>query len=166
MNGMPIVCRLHQHQRWVAQQLLQAARGLSPEQLNQPFEMGPGSLLATLNHLYAAEFIWLEAIEGNPRAMVPAKFLTVEALAQAWDALELRWQRLLGELSEQELDRPVAKVSSRSPDQPQSTRLSDVLLHLGTHAYYHTAQAVNMMRHLGVRPLPDTMLIVMSRMGL
>ncbi len=45
-------------------------------------------------------------------------------------------------------------------------RLPGVLLHVGTHAYYHAAQAINTMRHIGVRPLSDTMLIVMSRMGL
>lgn len=166
MSGIELVRRLHQHQRWVAQQLLQASRGLTPEQLNRPFEIGPGSLLATLNHMYSAEFVWLEAIEGNARAAFPAKQADVESLGRVWDALETRWQVLLGKLTDEDLDRPVVRIRPSAPDKPLTSRLSDVLLHGGTHAYYHTAQAINMMRHLGVQPLPDTMLIVMSRMGL
>lgn len=166
MSGMDLVRRLHQHQRWVAQQLLQACRGLTPEELNKVFEMGPGSLLATLNHMYSAEFVWFEAIDGNPRAAFPVKQADIESLAREWDKLEARWQALMGRLTDEDLDRPVVRIRPSAPDKPLSSRVSDVLLHVGTHAYYHTAQAINMMRHLGVQPLPDTMLIVMSRMGL
>ncbi len=43
------------------------------------------------------------------------------------------------------------------------TRRSDVLLHVCTHASYTTAQVVNMMRQLGVSPLPEVMLIALAR---
>ena len=105
-------------------------------------------------------------LPNDARAAFPAKQADVESLARAWDALEARWQALLGGLTDEDLDRPVVRIRPSAPDKPLTSRLSDVLLHGGTHAYYHTAQAINMMRHLGVQPLPDTMLIVMSRMGL
>jgi hypothetical protein len=44
-----------------------------------------------------------------------------------------------------------------------ATRRSDVLLHVSTHAQYTTAQIVNMLRHVGVQKLPETMLISLAR---
>ena len=44
-----------------------------------------------------------------------------------------------------------------------AVRRGDVLLHLSLHAQYTTAQAVNMLRRLGVSPLPDVMLITLAR---
>ena len=44
-----------------------------------------------------------------------------------------------------------------------STRRSDVLLHVCTHAHYTVAQVVNMFRQLGVEKLPETMLISLAR---
>jgi hypothetical protein len=47
--------------------------------------------------------------------------------------------------------------------QPMGTSLLDVLLHVCTHAHYTAAQAINILRHLGVSPLPDPMLITLAR---
>jgi uncharacterized damage-inducible protein DinB len=44
-----------------------------------------------------------------------------------------------------------------------ATSRGDVLLHVCTHAQYTTAQAVNMLRQVGVEKLPDTMLITLAR---
>jgi uncharacterized damage-inducible protein DinB len=43
------------------------------------------------------------------------------------------------------------------------TRRSDVLLHVCTHAHYTAAQVINMLRHIGVEKLPETMLISLAR---
>jgi uncharacterized damage-inducible protein DinB len=50
-----------------------------------------------------------------------------------------------------------------SSGQRFGSRRSDVLLHVCTHAHYTAAQVVNMLRHLGVEKLPDTMLISLAR---
>src|SRR6184192_3141361 len=70
MNSIAIIQRLHQHRRWVNENLLAAANPLSDEQLHRSFPMGQGSIWKSLVHLYAAEFVWLEALLGNDNALV------------------------------------------------------------------------------------------------
>jgi uncharacterized damage-inducible protein DinB len=73
-----------------------------------------------------------------------------------------RWSDYLAALTEQTLDEPVYKITF-STGKPAVIRRSDVLLHVCTHAQYTTAQMVNMLRHLGLKNLPDTMLITLAR---
>jgi uncharacterized damage-inducible protein DinB len=177
-ESIALIQRLHQHRAWVNENLLRAALRLSEEQLRQPFPIGQGSIWKSLVHLYAGEFVWLEALLGNddpvvrgdlPR-QIPGNqlgeggFMTLEELRREWTQLEGRWKRYLAELSPKALEEPVYKWRSASGQaQRMATRRSDVLLHVCTHAQYTTAQAVNMLRHVGVEKLPDTMLITLAR---
>ncbi len=166
MNGTALVRRLREHQVWANHRLLDAAQELSDEQLNRTFAIGQGSVLATLVHLYAAEFVWLEAINGNPRPISPfdVRMDSLAELQSAWASLETRWQAFYETLKESDLTRMVAKTSALDPTAPpRTTPLADILLHLSLHAQYTTAQMINMLRHLGVKPLPDPMMITLSR---
>jgi uncharacterized damage-inducible protein DinB len=173
-----LIKRLHQHRAWVNENLLNAALRLSEAQLRQPFPIGQGSIWKSLLHLYAGEFVWLEALLGNDDRVVPGDlprqipgnqlgqdgFATLNELRREWARLEERWKRYLAALSPEALDEPVYKWRS-APGQAQrlATSRTDVLLHVCTHAQYTTAQAVNMLRHIGVEKLPDTMLITLAR---
>ena len=178
MNAVPLVTRLHQHRMWVNQRLLTAAESLNEEQLRQAFQMGQGSVWKSLLHLYAAEYVWLEALEGNPSPVLPGDrpdklpgnqeaegaIPDLAKLQDNWSALDARWEYYLAHLRDGQLDEMVAKTSTRTgPDVKHLTRKSDILLHVCTHAQYTTAQAVNMLRQLGVESLPDVMLISLAR---
>jgi uncharacterized damage-inducible protein DinB len=178
INAVFLLQRLHCHRAWVNQNLLAAASGLTGEQLNRQFPIGQGSIWKSLVHLYAGEFVWLEALLGNddpvvrgdlPR-QIPGNQLgqggiaTLDELKREWTALEERWQRYLADLSPVALEQPVHKWSSAAGQSRRyATSRTDVLLHVCTHAQYTTAQAVNMLRHAGVEKLPDTMLITLAR---
>ena len=71
MESVELIRRLHQHRQWVNYELLAAADQLSDEQLHRSFEIGRGSIWKTLTHLYAAEYIWLEALSGNKNPLTP-----------------------------------------------------------------------------------------------
>ena len=169
MTADDLIRRLHQHRLWANARLRQAATTLTDDQLRQRFNIGRGSLFDTLTHLYAAEFIWLEALLGKPNPPAPntIRFDSLEGLFVAWNALDRRWQRFLNELTETRLDLPVHKTSTSGPTagQPATTTAADALLHVATHAQYTTAQAVNILRQLGVPTdrLPDTQLITFAR---
>jgi uncharacterized damage-inducible protein DinB len=153
MTSLGLIRRLRQHQRWANRGLVAACRPLSPGQLRRPFPIGQGSVLATLIHLYAPEFVWLAAMEGDPHSVSPfsVRFDTVAELEAAWATLDARWDAFYGRLTEADLDRPVTKVSiSSGAGLTFVTPLSDVLLHVFTHAQYTAAQLKNMLRHLGV----------------
>lgn len=175
MNSVLVVQRLHQHRAWVNENLLAAASSLSDEQLRRPFEIGQGSVWNSLLHMYAAEFVWLEALQGNATAVAPGdiagrlpgnqlgegRIESVDELRTKWTELQSKWHSYLAALPEVALDEPVCRVSSSG--QKLETKRSDVLLHVCTHAHYTAAQIVNMLRHAGCNTLPQAMLIAMAR---
>ena len=71
MNALDLVRRLHEHRDWVNRNLRSAARGLSDESLKKSFAIGQGSIWKSLMHLYAAEYVWLETLLGDERALLP-----------------------------------------------------------------------------------------------
>src|SRR5262245_1378331 len=177
-DSVGLIRRLHQHRAWVNGNLLRAAEQLNEEQLHRSFPIGQGSIWQSLLHLLAAEFVWLEALLGNddpllrgdlPR-QIPGNQLgeggirSLAELRREWAALQQRWDQYLAQHSPASLDELVHKFStSYGLGKRSATRRLDVLLHVCTHAQYTTAQVVNMLRHLGVSELPETMLITLAR---
>src|SRR6516165_3967239 len=113
MNAVALIERLHQHRAWVNQSLLEAASSLSDAQLRKPFAIGQGSIWKSLTHLYAAEFVWLGALQGYDdlitRGDVPGKLPgnqegegAIQSLAELrakWSALQARWTAYLASLA-------------------------------------------------------------------
>jgi uncharacterized damage-inducible protein DinB len=179
MNAIQLLHRLHQHRSWVNSNLLAAAATLSEEQLRAPFAIGQGSIWRSLTHLYAAEYVWLEALQGNEEALTPGDvrgqlpgnqqgegaLTELEDLRQKWSALEQRWTAYLTTLTPESLEEIVyRKSTSFGVGKRFGTHRADVLLHVCTHAQYTTAQVVNMLRQSGAEKLPETMLISLARM--
>jgi uncharacterized damage-inducible protein DinB len=178
MDSVRLIQRLHQHRAWVNANLITAVTQLSEEHLRSPFQIGQGSIWKSLVHLYAAEFVWLEALLGNDDPLVqgdlPGKLpgnqqgqgviTGLDDLRQKWSALEQRWGEYLATLEPDSLNEQVYKIStSFGAGKRFGTRRSDVLLHVCTHAQYTAAQVVNMFRQIGAGKLPETMLISLAR---
>lgn len=176
MNAVDLLKRLHRHRAWVNGNLLAAAAGSSGEQLRSPFAIGQGSVWKSLVHLYAAEYVWLEALLGDEAPLLPGDVAgelpgnqqgeggvaDLDDLRAKWDALEGRWVRHLAALRPESLNDVVYKRVSAT-GQRLGTRRGDVLLHVCTHAHYTAAQAVNMLRQAGADTLPETMLVSLAR---
>ena len=177
MNAADLVRRLHQHRAWVNRKLLDAANVLSEENLRKPLPIGQGSIWKSLLHLYAAEYVWIETLSGNEAPLVPGDLAgkipgnqegedairALDELAGKWKKLDTRWRAYLEKLTDADLDELVYKVSTQG--KRSATRRGDILLHVCTHAQYTTAQVINMLRQVGVQPLPDPMLITLAREG-
>jgi uncharacterized damage-inducible protein DinB len=175
MNASALVRRLHQHRAWVNHKLVAAARQLPPDALVKSLPIGQGSIWRSLVHLFGAEFVWLEALEGRETALAkgdvagklpanqeaPDPIASLDELTRLWRDLDARWQAYLDGLTDSALDDAVPKVSSQGVR--RVLRRSDILLHVCTHAHYTTAQVINMLRQLGVPALPDPMLITLVR---
>jgi uncharacterized damage-inducible protein DinB len=175
MTATEVIQRLHRHRAWVNRNLLDAAAALSDEQMKAPFPIGQGSVWKSLLHLYAAEYVWLEALLGNEAAVAPGDapgmlpgnqlgeggIASLADLRQEWARLEGRYADYLAGLSPAALDDTVHRYSLALQTR-LSLHRSDALLHVCTHAHYTAAQVVNMLRQCGAA-LPQTMLVAMAR---
>lgn len=145
--------RLLQHNRWATRLLLERCRALRPEQFQRRFDIGPGSLHDTLRHVIGAMFRWAdriadrpvrESIERVPRPRTPDELL--ELLDQAHRELEAVALRVEREGRE---DEPMS-----AEFRPERFTRGTAIVHVLTHGMHHRAQALNMLRRLGVADLP------------
>ncbi|MEW4563383.1 DinB family protein [Bremerella sp. JC770] len=178
MKAVTPILRLHEHRVWTNHHLWESCRTLDAEQLHQPHEIGQGTLWKTLCHLYAAEYVWLSALQGTDDAVAPGDVAgklpgnqegegaakDLAELIQRWQELDQRWSAYLGALTPEDLDKTIYRKSSSSyQGQRIGSKAMDVLLHVATHAHYTTAQAINMLRHSGQTDMPPSMLITLAR---
>ena len=178
MDAATPIQRLHEHRLWANQNLRQACQSLTEEQLHRSHEIGQGSLWKTLCHMYAAEYVWLEALEGTVETLAPGdvagklpgnqegedRARDLGELYERWDRLDQRWKAYLADLKPEKLPEMIYKQSTSSfKGMMLGATAMDVLLHVATHAHYTTAQAINMLRHCGAEKLPESMLISLAR---
>ena len=128
MNSLLLVRRLHEHRNWVNRSLISVATELSQDNLREQLPIGQGSIWNSLLHLFAAEYVWLEALLGNEDPIVPGDLPdklpgnqagenTIESLdelAEHWTKLDRRWEEYLSNLEDRDLDQLVAKKSTSS----------------------------------------------------
>jgi uncharacterized damage-inducible protein DinB len=141
------------HDRWATKNILQACEKLSADQFHQRFEMGPGSLHATIIHIIGAMRGWGDLLAQRPMRPRPDQ-----------DGTQLtpgELQKLLDESA----DDFAHSVRTHPPDEIVSRERNGkmysftrgaVLTHVTTHAMHHRAQCLNMLRKLGVAPLPPS----------
>ena len=142
------------HDRWATAQILEACGRLTDDQFHRRFEIGPGSLHDTLTHIVGAMRAWTDTLAGQParpRPETDGQHRTPERirslLLESWN-----------ELNEESRRRPLGEIVTRHL---RTGRVADftrgaVLTHVATHGMHHRAQCLNMLRHLGVTPLPPS----------
>ncbi len=141
---------LLKHDHWATQQILEACVKLSPDQFHRKFEMGRGNLQDTTTHILGAMRGWTDVLVGGearprldadpPRTAKELLTLLPEVTAD-FDAVA----------HAHPLDEIVTAV--RGGKSYSFTR-GAVLTHVTTHGMHHRAQCLNMLRHVGVSPLP------------
>ena len=137
---------------WASARMHTIAVTLSDEQLDRPFEMGPGSLRKTLLHILDAEQWWLEGWTNPPPASFEAspETTSIGELRELWTATAQRRNDFLSRQSSEDLQRTV--TAQFRPDRQFSFTIGASMLQLGGHGTHHRAQVLNMLRHLGTEP--------------
>lgn len=147
---------LFAHNDWAHGQVLNAASSLDDEALDRPFEIGPGSLRATLYHLWAAERIWLNRWLGKPNGGALDKKPTWSIGELRQHLRETAGQRngYVADLGEGGLSKTITYVGPQKDTYTQP--VGELMMHVCNHAVHHRAQALNMLRHLGAEtPMLD-----------
>lgn len=138
------------HSRAADRELFEACRGLSEAQLDQPFAMGPGSIRAILMHNIGAVQVWADAYAERPRrGWLPDEgSKPLSELERLAEAAHDEWAEIAGKY-------PLDTVLSRERDgRTQRFTRAHIIAHVTTHSIHHRAQAINMLRQLGVEKRP------------
>ncbi|MFO0837002.1 MAG: DinB family protein [Phycisphaerae bacterium] len=126
-----------------------AAERLSDAQLDQPFEMGEGTLRGTLLHIRFAEQWWLENWTqgpGRPFPELPNETPVAQATELFMQTAKARNAFIAG-LADADLKR-IVEAHPR-PNIVRRFPLGVTMLQICHHGVHHRAQGVNMLRRVG-----------------
>jgi uncharacterized damage-inducible protein DinB len=146
--------RLHlDYTRWATARLLDAAAGLTPEELNRDFGTSERSILGTLVHIFAADRIWLYRLAGGPNpGFVSDADRSLAVLQTDWPALLERWRVWAADLTDEAVRAQCAYTDLKG--NPYCQPVWQILLHVVNHGTHHRGQASGFLRALGRTPPP------------
>ena len=140
------------HDRWATAQVLDACSKLTLDQFHRRFEIGPGSLHDAMAHMVSAIRVLTDTLAGSdprPRLDTDGQRRTPGELRALLDESH---QRFAAEACRRPLDETVTRRTAIGKTLTM-TRAA-VVVHVATHGVHHRAQCLNMLRQLGVTPLP------------
>lgn len=149
---MDLLDRLLGHDSWTTQLLLQCCESFSDAQLDRDFEIGPGTLRRTFDHVIWNMEAWSAAMDGA----TAVERSTDRTIAGLMARLQLAAERL------EKIARRVAEADvwderyTDHLDRPPSQRpFGTAIAHVITHSMHHRAQILNMLKQSGVIDLPE-----------
>lgn len=138
------------------QRLLVQARPLMPRQHAEVFEIGLGSLLRTMSHIMICEWYYIQRMQGNEvppyeqwpiRDEDPPEIPVIEA---TWASQTPRTRAALAAVQSWDMARPLEGTDEQDNPRRAMVTLADIFTQLVLHEVHHRAQAMNMLRRLGV----------------
>lgn len=141
--------------------VLDAVRPLSIEQYSRVFPIGPGTLAGTLTHIFISEWYYIERLECRevpPYVQWPIqdeKPPTFAVLEESWARQAPQTRAAVKRV--RDWDR-VIEYRAMTPEEPPTivtTTAGDLITQLVLHEVHHRAQALNMLRQLGVEMRGD-----------
>ncbi len=146
------VLHLRYH-RWATNQILQETTPLPSEQLVRDLKSSFHSIYDTLVHIFQADSIWLDRLEGRPTGALAdyeAPGCTFE-LRDAWMGILDKMVCWAEGLSEADWSREMSYKNLAGT--PYNTPLWQMALHIVNHGSHHRGQITSMLRQLGLKPV-------------
>jgi uncharacterized damage-inducible protein DinB len=139
----------YRHDDWANGRILRLCEGLTDAQLDQPREMGFGSLRATVFHILAAEQIWLERWEGQPWRPFPfePQGMSLNEIAAQLQNVANQRNALIERDRAPQWQRQVTFLDSKRNEYVQP--LNHLLVHVANHGVHHRAQALHYLKQFG-----------------
>ncbi len=144
---------MFQYNQWADRRLLDACAALNNEQFTRNLGSSFSSVRDTVAHLYGAEYVWNERIQGrSPSALISgAAYPDLASIRAKLEEMDIYYIDYISKLTQQDLDR-VIQYKGFTGDE-FSNPLWQSLHQLTNHASYHRGQIVTMLRQLGVKPV-------------
>ena len=143
--------RLLRYNAWATRVLLDRCRSLTPEQFHQRFDIGPGSLHDALRHVISAMRRWVDRISDRPAGEPIGTAYTPDELLALLDRVDRDLGQVLASVARENRFDELMSVEFTSERFTRGT----AFVHVFTHGVHHRAQALNMLRRLGVADLPE-----------
>jgi uncharacterized damage-inducible protein DinB len=154
MTAKDMLFQLWDYNRWANQRLLEKAKELTLEQLNQEDgQLNRGSLLKTFIHMLENERAWRKmTLEGEkPEPIVTLEGLNnLDQLIGLWDAESREMQAFLNSLSEVRLGGTVNVHDQEGNDYPMV--VWQMLMQAFLHSMQHRSEAAAFLSELGHSP--------------
>ncbi len=150
--------KLFAYTRWADARVLDAAERLSPEQIMRETGGSFTSVFKTLEHILAAQWIWLKRLNGvSPTAMFDGhECKTLYELRERWSINDLELIAFIETMQEDDLAREI-KYRNLAGEEFMF-RQNDIMHHVCNHSTYHRGQAVTLMRQLGAEGVETDMI--------
>ncbi len=155
--------RMGRYNRWANRRLYEACAGLDDAERKRDRQAFFGSIHGTLNHILAADRIWLSRLNGQPhgiRTLDQILFDDFDALREAREIEDGRIVDSVDALDEDKL-RSMLRYANMAGE-PQETRRDIVYMHVFNHQTHHRGQAHGLLSQAGIEP-PELDLIYFIR---
>ena len=153
MVTLELLRLLFQYNQWADRRMVEACSALTNEQFTRDLGSSFRSVRDTLVHLYGAEWVWNERIEGrSPTSLVAGTgFPDLASVRTKLEEMDNFYIEYVTRLTPQDLER-VIHYKSFAGDE-FSNPLWQTLHQLTNHASYHRGQIITLLRQLGAKPV-------------
>lgn len=141
------------HNTWATRQIIDACRAIDGDTFTRNFDIGPGSLQATIAHVIEAMLYFSATLRGD-RYTQPAEFVQHAATADGLGKLLDDADRALHDAVATYLDEHFTRDRIPWPDSDRTYPAATVLAQVFDHGTHHRAQCLNMLRQTGQVDLP------------
>jgi len=148
---------------WCMARMIGHAAELGDAELDRDFNIGMGTLRKTLLHIFDAENWWRTNWRGEKKPFEKLPEDTpIARLRQLWESGAMERNRFVASL---DAERMTDWVDIDFGAGPMTYRVGESMLQLGVHGTHHRAQAINMLRRLGVSTGPTDLVVFLRERG-
>jgi len=147
---------------WANNEMIKCVEKLSQEQLHQTIESSFNSVFKTILHIWDAEYIWLQRMQGNSIKDWPSKMMDKDGFStNLFLASSANFNDFVNACNDSFFDQNCEYTNLKG--EQFSTPFASVIMHCMNHGTYHRGQLVTMFRQLGLMEIPSTDLITFER---
>lgn len=149
---------------WANNEMIKCVEQLSYEQLHQTIESSFNSVFKTVLHIWDAEYIWLQRMQGNSIKDWPSKMMDKNGFStNLFLANSANFNDFVQHASDSLFEQMCTYTNLKGEN--FSTPYGTVVMHCMNHGTYHRGQLVTMFRQLGIREIPSTDIITFDRLS-
>jgi uncharacterized damage-inducible protein DinB len=149
---------LYKYNSWANQRTLNACSALTNEQFTRELGSSFGSVRDTLAHIYGAEWVWNERIEGRSPSGLPSgsAFPDLASVGAKLEEMDRHYVDYVSKLTQQDLEKVLSFKTTAGKE--FANPLWQCLHHLTNHGTYHRGQITTLLRQLGAKPVSTDMI--------